>query len=201
MEAVPTASSEENGASSWGCPSTLWRCRCGGTSANVRGGGQPKPQQEGFGERLKQHWDARTWLEVSGAARPGWRASVPLCLAWFALTHNWSHTCVCPHAEDTSKAGGGQGDMLRSIPWPQWCGELLGHALCWVSLGGTVGVEGADSGGTVLVVRLKHFALQSVGFLEKLAERFFSFLCSFVLINQGPQQSFMLHAIPHVKLG
>lgn len=64
------------------------------------------------------------------------------------------------------------------------------------------GAEEADSGGTVLVVvGLKQFALQSVGFLEKLTERFFYFLCSFVLINQAPQQSFTHLTIPHVKIG
>ena len=42
--------------------------------------------------------------------------------------------------------------------------------------GWEAGAEGADSGGTVLVaVGLKHFALQSVGFLENLTKRFFLF--------------------------
>lgn len=131
METVPIASLEENATRIWGFLGTLSRCRCGGMSSNVRGGGQPMPQQESFGERPKQHWDARTWLEVSGAARPGWCASLPLCIAWFALTLPWSQTHVCPCAEDTSEAGGGQGDTLHSIPQPQWCREFLGRALHW----------------------------------------------------------------------
>jgi len=50
-----------------------------------------------------------------------------------------------------------------------------------------------------VVVRLKHVALQPVGLLEKLTERFF--LCDFVLMNQSPRQSVMLQAIPRVTLG
>ena len=148
-----------------GCTSQSWRargmgmaCRAPGSTRSPLGtpgrggcpvgtregmlmGTVPSSEEEGFEGRLKQLWDAGTWVKVSGAARLGRQASVRLWLAWFALTDHQSESCACPRGEDTREAGGGQGRAAQHPSATEMQG-VLGCALCWGSLGGKWGRRG-----------------------------------------------------------